>query len=226
MGYDANGQNYSARITALLNVDRSNQRQRRLAANLRTTLAFEPRRRQDIDVIFLAANANDGRLLAPQLEYYYAGDVPTVAISQIYDPRVARETRDLDRVIFPDVPWLITPSAEDAALRRTIASRWPLRDSTVPRFYGFGFDAYKIVESIYGEPFFTSIRGASGLLTMDVEGRIHRSLPFAQIRNGRPEPLVELPPSDVIDLDGPTSDDAIGQLPAPLTDDARLQTSR
>ena len=227
MGYDQDVGTYSSRITALMNIDRSNQRYRRLAANLGTDVAFEPRRRQDVDMIFLAANANFGRLLAPQLEYYYAGNVPTYAISEIFDPRIASETRDLDRLIFPEVPWLITPSNESVALRSTITQYWPMRDSAVPRYYGFGLDAYAIVETLYSEPFFSSILGASGLLTMDLDGRIHRSLPFARIRNGRPEPIAELPATTGAREDLPVELEALGlPPPIPSTNDTQIPAAR
>jgi len=193
MGYDEAVQNYAARITSLMNIDRSQQRQRRLEANLGVDIAFEPRRRQDIDAIFLAANAVDGRLLAPQLEYFYAGDVPTYGISEIYDARPNARNGDLDRIVFPDMPWLIAPTPETETLRREIAANWPQRSAAAPRFYGMGVDAFAIVEMLYRDPFFTSLEGVSGTLSMDVNGRIHRDLPFAQFRNGRPELLPPAP---------------------------------
>src|SRR5690606_40405590 len=61
-------QDFSRPIRALLNLDRSEQRRARLAANLGIELGFEPRRRQDADMIFLyAPNRGVARLLAPAL---------------------------------------------------------------------------------------------------------------------------------------------------------------
>src|SRR3970040_838775 len=85
-GYDPNLQDFSAPITALLNIARSNQRYRRLAANLGTPIQFEPRRRQDVDLIFLAADSGTGRRLGPQLRVHFAGDIPTYATSAIFEP--------------------------------------------------------------------------------------------------------------------------------------------
>jgi outer membrane PBP1 activator LpoA protein len=189
MPYEPAMQDYSTRITSLMNIDRSYQRQRRLAANLGIDLAFEPRRRQDIDMIFLYADAESGHLLAPQLEYYYAGDVPAYATSDIYDLAREGSNGDLNGVIFPDVPWLIAPDRTTAEIRRVMEQHWPQRSVSVPRFYGMGLDAYGFVAKIYrGEPL-TTVAGASGVLSSDADGRIYRELPFAQFRNGRPEPL-------------------------------------
>ncbi len=186
MGYDDVVTSYSARVVDLMNVGRSNQRERRLAANLGEPIEFEPRRRQDIDMIFLIANADDGSRLAPLLGYYYAGDVPTYGISEIHDPNNIGGGRDLNDIIFPDLPWLLAPNEGNLPIRRTIADYWPQRD---PRFFGMGIDAYSIVGAVFRDPFFTSIDGVTGLLSMDTQGRIRRTLPFAQFRAGVPELL-------------------------------------
>ena len=195
MGYDGAIGTYGNRISILLNLDRSNDRERTLQANLREDVEFAPRRRQDIDMIFLIANAADGRQLAPQLEYYYAGDIPTYAISEIHDPAARDRTADLNRVIFPEVPWIIGPGGDALRAQQTIASRWPERSVPMARFFGMGLDSYRIVSTLYRDPFFTAIEGSTGLLRMDTQGRIHRDLPFAQFRSGDVELLEPLPQS-------------------------------
>jgi outer membrane PBP1 activator LpoA protein len=221
MGYDDAVQNYAARITSLMNIDRSQQRRRRLEANLGVDISFEPRRRQDIDAIFLAANAVDGRLLVPQLEYFYAGDIPTYAISEIYSADPNTRDDDLDRIIFPDVPWLIAATPQMNEIKRTIAARWPQRSASVPRFYAMGIDAFAIVAMLYRDPFFTSLDGVSGRLSMDVNGRIHRDIPFAQFRGGRPELLPEpvSNPETAFDLQAPVEPGAPIDPAAPLNAD-------
>lgn len=194
MGYDDAIETYGTRISTLLNLDRSSSRERTLQANLRETIEFEPRRRQDIDMIFVIANAADGRQLVPQLEYYYAGDIPTYSISEIYEPAARERESDLNRVIFPDVPWLLEPDAATLRVRRTIEARWPTRSVAMARFFGMGMDSYRIVQTLYRDPFFTSIEGATGVLRMDTNGRIHRELPFAQFRGGLAQLLEQIEP--------------------------------
>jgi hypothetical protein len=174
---------------SLLNVTRSDQRQKRLRANLGVPIEFEARRRQDVDAIFIAADdPRAGRLLAPQLRFNFAGDIPTFATSDVYDPTDAAGANDLNGVIFADAPSLIAPDANAADLRRDLQQYWPQRSGYM-RLYGMGFDAYRLVGSLYnGERAAWPVRGMSGDLSLDTDGRIHRALPLAQFRNGRPAP--------------------------------------
>jgi len=192
-GYDPASQEFAQPIMSLLNITRSNQRERRLAANLGTPIEFEPRRRQDIDAIFIAADdARAGRLLAPQLRFHFAGDLPTFATSEVYDPTDSAGANDLNGLIFPDSPAMIVPDANAVTLRRDLQQYWPQRGGSM-RLYSMGFDAYRLVGSLYnGERSSWPVRGMSGDLNLDTAGRVHRALPFAQFRNGRPA-AYELP---------------------------------
>lgn len=189
-GFDSSRQDFSAKIKSILNIDRSNERRRRLAANLGVALKFEPRRRRDVDMIFLAADAPAGRLIAPQLRFYSAGDIPTYATRDIYEPGDTTSNTDLDGVLFPDAPILIAPDASSQELKQELQHLWPQRAKQWMQFYGMGFDAYRLMSPLYHTRTATwPIDGASGLLTIDAERRIHRTLPFAQFRNGQPVAL-------------------------------------
>lgn len=191
--YDGGTQDFSLAITTLLNLSDSTQRRQRLAANLGVALEFEPRRRQDVDMIFFAADPRAARLLAPQFRFHFAGDLPTYATSEIYDS-TARADPDLNGVIFADTPWLLAPDDTAAALKDTLERFWPQRASRWLRLYGLGFDAYRIVPMLYnGSGGFLSLEGMSGELWLDSGGRIHRRLPIAQFIDGRP---VRLQPAD------------------------------
>ena len=68
----------------------------------------DPRRRQDTDLILLAANAAAGRLLKAQLKFHNSGDIPVFSTSTVnsFD---GRSNVDLNGVMFTDTPWLIDP---------------------------------------------------------------------------------------------------------------------
>jgi outer membrane PBP1 activator LpoA protein len=187
-GYDPGLQDFSQTIAGLLNVTRSNQRERRLAANLGTALQFEPRRRQDVDMIFVVADAGTARLLAPQLKFFSAADIPTYATSEVFVPGNATRDNDLNGLIFADTPSAIAPDDDAAELQRGLQSYWPQRASQF-KLYGMGYDAYRLVEPLYSGTQPWPMRGMSGDLTTDGAGRIHRDLPLAQFRNGRPVAL-------------------------------------
>ncbi len=192
-GYDPDSQDFTLAITTLLNLTRSNQRYRRLAANIGMPLEFEPRRRQDIDVIFVATNASNGRLLAPQLRFHYAGNLPTYSTSQVYDPASGNGDADLNGILFPDSPWLLSPDVASAKLKATLATYWPQRVAQWPRLFAMGFDAYRLIPLLYHQTGrFTAIPAMSGELSLDSDGRVHRRLPLAQFRNGRPVALRSL----------------------------------
>ena len=200
-GYDRGSQEFAQTSMSLLNITRSNQRERRLAASLGVPIEFEPRRREDIDAIFIAADdARSGRLLAPQLRFHSAGDIPTFATSDIYDPGNVAGDNDLNGLIFADAPVLITPSTNADSLRRDLQAYWPQRGS-LTKLYGMGFDAYQLIGSLYNDSRASwPLRGMSGDLSLDPNGRIHRGLPLAQFRNGKPTEyfLPVAPPRELV----------------------------
>ncbi len=191
-GYDPVADDFAAPIEQLLNLVRSNDRRRRLAANLGLTLAFEPRRRQDVDMIFIGADRKTGLLLVPALAFHYAGGVPTYATSEIFDPGRTTSDDDLDGIYFPDAPLLLKPDAAAAALKRSIEGFWPQRAADYIRIYGLGIDAYRLVGALYGGGADAwPVAGVSGTLALDQSGQIHRRMPFAQFRDGRPVAVAE-----------------------------------
>ncbi len=187
--YERSARDFSAPIEALLNLDLSEQRHTQLERALGMNLAFEPRRRQDADMIFLAApDRATARLLAPALRLYLTGGepLPVYANTDIHEPADSARDGDLDDIVFPDAPWLLTPDARGTELRRALQSYWPQRASGgILRFYGMGVDAYRLVGALYAGAYSWPLDGLSGQLELGLDGRIRRSLPFAQFRNGR-----------------------------------------
>jgi uncharacterized protein len=202
-GYEPALEDFSRPVAAVLNVTRSRERHNRLAANLGVPVQFpETRRRQDVDMIFVAAfDPRPARLLASQLRFYGAGDIPVYATAQVFDPSSTARDNDLNGFIFADTPALLTPDDDAADLRTDVQSFWPQRSREL-RFYGMGFDAYSLIASLYandGSPW--SMRGMSGDLSLDTQGRVRRVLPLAQFRNGRPV-AYDAVPSAAIDSRG------------------------
>jgi outer membrane PBP1 activator LpoA protein len=94
----------------------------------------------------------------------------------------------LNGVIFPDAPAVVAPDGAAAELQRALQDYWPRRGGQV-RLYSKGFDAHELVEPLYNGSRVWPVRGMSGDLELDTQGKIHRSLPLAQFRNGRPVAL-------------------------------------
>lgn len=197
---------FSVPITRLLNLNDSQYREQQLAAFLNTDLQFEPRRRQDIQFIFLAANADDAKLIRPQLRFFHAINVPVYAISQVY--RVGGPADDdFDGITFDDMPWTLESSGAVASTRATVAALWPNNFSANSRLYALGFDAWRLVPLLYkGHPFNMVIQGMTGLLSMSPDGRIHRRLDWATFNNGTPQLLPPLvaPSEPIVAAPGPS----------------------
>lgn len=203
--YDPAGQDFSTAITTVLNIDRSDRRRQQLGADLGIPLEFESRRRQDIDAIFVAADAGTGRLLAPQLRFYFAGDIPTYATSAIYES--SRQNRDLNGLMFADTPWVLAADAAPPTMAAALRRYWPGRNSAQwTRFYGFGFDAYRLMLALHDNPnSLASFPALSGELSLGENGRVRRELPLAQFRDGLPvavEPEAGAAPETAAELAG------------------------
>jgi len=190
--YDAQKSDYSLPIRKLLNVDESEQRQQELRRLLGQSLEFIPRRRQDIDFIFMAANARQARLIRPQLRFHHAPKVPVYATSHSYSGAVDADTdRDMDGVIFADMPWTLSTDRPGHALKGEIEQLWPNASKRYPRLYALGVDAYQVIGQL------NSLRrnraefypGETGDLYLDVSNRLQRRLLWAKFQRGVPELL-------------------------------------
>lgn len=99
---------YTRVIQRFLGLDKSIGRQRLLEAQTGTNLKFIPRRNEDMDFLFLAANAEQSRLVVPQLRFFQAHNLLMYATSYIYagNPNPAVDA-DLDGLIFGEMKWML-----------------------------------------------------------------------------------------------------------------------
>jgi outer membrane PBP1 activator LpoA protein len=181
---DAARTDYSASITEVLRINESSARFKRLESVLGTKLQFEPRRRADIEFIFAPAPANTERLLRPQLRFHYAGDIPTYATSDAFEPD-ARANQDLDGLMFPDMPWILGGDLADAVHAAT-REAWPSGGPYRGRLFAFGFDAFRLAQALphHGVANSVSVEGLTGRLSLDADHRVRRELGWAQVHNG------------------------------------------
>lgn len=152
-----------------------------------------PGRRQDVDLIFVAATSSNGRQIVPQLKFFGAGDLPTYSTSAIWDDG-AVDADDLNGVMFPDSPWVIDPDSRALLIKSGVVRYWGRPALGASRLYALGYDAYQLLPEILRQPApgpFSGgeIAGTTGMLRADSTGRIHRRLSFAEIRGGRAVPL-------------------------------------
>jgi len=171
-------------------VDASHQRHKTLEAQLGQTIEFRPRRRQDVDAIFLAATPAQARQINPLLAFFFAGDLPVYATSSVYSGHPdADANRDLNGIRFTSIPWMLDPSVRPAAEPQEGAA---VPSATELKMQAIGFDSYFLAQRI--EQFLTApdsrYRGMLGTLhRADTSRDLQRQQPWAQFRGGRARPV-------------------------------------
>ncbi|MBI3562690.1 MAG: penicillin-binding protein activator [Gammaproteobacteria bacterium] len=187
--YDPAKTDYSSPIQALLNIDESHKRSRRLAATIKREVKFIPRRRMDIDYIFLAAYPVQGRQIQPQLNFYNAADVPVYSTSHIYTGTLNQERdRDMDGIIFGDMPWVLSGSTLHRDLRLELEPNISEVGNSLQRVYALGIDAFNVIgalNTLRNYPY-ERFDGETGSLSLDNNLHIRRQLTWVKFRAGRP----------------------------------------
>jgi len=190
--YSAGQVDHSALLETLLELDRSEQRARRLAQVINRSVESEPHRRTDVDLIFLGSRAEDGRQIRPQLRFFGAGDVPVLATSQIVagqpDPR---RDEDLEGIILPLAPWFLDFTPQGQQRRQAERVYAHLNNPGLSRLHALGFDAMTLVpwlDLMRNDPDLY-LAGLSGRLRLPDGRLMERDLPFVRLVNGRAVPV-------------------------------------
>lgn len=176
---------YAEVIKRLMAIDSSEARAEKLLDLLpRLNMEFTPRRRSDIDFIFLAANPRQGRQLKPTLAFYFAGDIPVFSMPSVYDGQENQTgNRDLDGIIFTDAPWVLNPTYQ---LRDEVNTNLRQAQGPLQRLRAMGIDSFRLYPRLkqFSNNSISSLRGTTGVLTMSENRRIHRSLTTARFEDG------------------------------------------
>lgn len=196
--YQPSNQDFSIEIEGLMALSQSVSRYRRLRANIGGPLQFDPRRRQDADFVFLAANAPAGRMIKSQLKFHYSGELPVYSTSFIYSMD-GRSNADLNGLMFADTPWVISPHTWIADLPGLYSEYWPA-ERRLGRLHAMGYDAYHLVAKLFGSrsTAMDEMDGATGRLYLDADGRVHRRLAWAQFQRGEPVALPQISEFEIV----------------------------
>lgn len=227
--YNVSNSDFSQPIRRMLNLDESRARYNMLRRITGKDIEFQPRRRQDVDFVFVAGFPRQARLIVPQLRFYHAAGLPVYATSHVYsgtpDPR---DDEDMDGLVFCDMPWVLEQKGDLDPLHQQIASLWPQNLERFARLYAFGIDAFNVIpylQWLHQEPY-ERLAGETGSLYMGADNRIHRSLEWARFIDGLPA-VIQQDTAPAAVHAGPAAPDAgsgnpgtAAQPPAPAAPDA------
>ncbi len=176
---------YSDLVKSLLDVDESEARAAELRRITGRTFEFTPRRREDIDFVFLLANTSQARRLNPTLAFFYADDIPVYATSHIHEFSDSRiESIDLNGIRFCDIPWKLTATDR---VQQKILDNWLTSRQGLAPFFALGVDAYHLFPRLQQlrELPDSRIFGTTGVLQLDSLNVIKRELMWAQFVDGQ-----------------------------------------
>jgi len=182
--YNAKDNDFSAPIKELLNLNESKDRYNRLKRFLATDIEHTPRIRQDADAIFLSASPKTARSIYPQLRFYGATKIPVYAANQFYTG-VANPLldRDLNKVIFCDIPWLSPQSYSGDLSQQSLHEIWQKFPNKYLRLIALGIDSFSLINHL-NQISIMPYEGATGKLSLNHENRITRQLVCAKFEKG------------------------------------------
>jgi outer membrane PBP1 activator LpoA protein len=192
--YNPNQNDFSSTLKPLLGLQASEQRYDSLRQRLGTSLEFEPRRRQDIDFIFLVAKPLKARQLVPQLKFHRSGQLPIIATSHVYEGYDnSQQNIDLNNLIISDMPWVFNNIAQSDPTYIALSNESPERFEKFVRLYALGADAYHLIPELnkLNHSPELSFNGATGVLSINAYGQVTRKLRWAKFNHG----LLDLLPS-------------------------------
>jgi outer membrane PBP1 activator LpoA protein len=192
--YASRSPDFTRPIRHALNLDGSENRYQALQRLLGEKLNFEPRRRQDVQGVFVLAFPREARQIKPQLRFHHAGDLPVYSTSHVFQASVDPSIdRDMDGLMFCDIPWVLDQEGPWAKQRKQVQALWPERGLRYQRLFALGFDAYQVVPWLdtLQLPGFARFPGATGILSLDSDKQLHRTLEWARFNRGWPEKIQE-----------------------------------
>ncbi len=102
---------FSGVLKEALQLAESEHRHKKIENLLNHPVRFQPRRRQDIEFIVMLVDQRLGRMLKPQLEFWYAGGLPVYSTSKLLSANSFTVNSDLDGVQLTLPPWVTITDA-------------------------------------------------------------------------------------------------------------------
>jgi len=184
--YNPKSSDFSSTIKKLLNLDESESRHQKILGYF-PAVNHVPRKRQDVDALFLSAYSKEGRVINSQLNTQQANNLAVYALPSIYSG-VSDSVSDnaLNSVTFCDMPWLFNAAYSGDLSMTALSDIWRQFPNTYLRLVAMGIDAYHLagrLPMLNTSPY----PGATGNLSLTDGNRIKRNLICAKFNRGQPE---------------------------------------
>ena len=193
--------NFSQLVSDALLISESKNRERELRSKLAAPLKFTPRRRGDVDMLFVLAQPQQARQIKPMLSFFYAGELPVFSTSQVFAGNVDRQRdRDINGVRFTAMPWLFE---DDNQTKQNIVKQ-AAPAPAFARLYALGADAFRLYPRLPMLRQFPEqqVYGLTGALSLTADGRIVREQIWAKIDRGAPVPITKNDSGGTVSPDG------------------------
>ncbi|QUM78229.1 penicillin-binding protein activator [Moritella sp. 24] len=175
-------------VTSLFSVTSSNQRISLMKNLVGTDIKAKTRSRRDIDAIYIIATPSEAMLAIPYIattQNPYAPQVAVYASSRTHGNNLSKsQSRDLNGLIFSDMPWLLNPDLE---LKQQTLALWPNMSKIQQNLFAMGYDSFKLIPNLLQLRNFPNLRlaGQTGILYINDNGIIEREFSWAKYRSGK-----------------------------------------
>lgn len=179
---------YSNVIKDALLINQSQKRAQAIRGWFPQTLEFEPRRRQDADMLFMVARPTEARQIKPTLAFHYASKLPVYATSHLYSGTEDQKAdRDLNNIRFSTLPWFF----DERNATKKIIQKAANPNPSYQRLYALGVDSFQLYPRLkqLQQSQHTRLYGVTGSLSMNMQRRIEREQIWARMNNGRAQSL-------------------------------------
>ncbi len=183
-----NQDSLSSAVARLLATEQSQERAKTVQGIIGRGVETLPRRRQDIDAIFMVAKPETAKQINPLLAYHYASDLPVYATSQVHSGQHSANLEDLNDIYFVEMPWMLSNTNN---IKNTINQMTPEKLQRYSRFFALGADAFELSPRLELLQTVTEsqLEGQTGILSIDNNGVVQRHLQWARFNRGRAIPI-------------------------------------
>ncbi|HEY6530105.1 MAG TPA: penicillin-binding protein activator [Cellvibrionaceae bacterium] len=158
-----------------LQIDQSENRVKAIAQIIGPVEA-QPTARTDIDMIFAVVQPEQARQLKPNLNFYYAANVPLYATSSVFSGEQTAQNTDLNQTRFLTLPWYFNRTDEKTALEAASD-----KNPNFARLYALGVDVFNLAPRLkHGQKNnFPAYYGSTGTLTLNKNNQFERQQTWA-----------------------------------------------